>query len=434
MKLDYSDLTKRAWEIVWKCKFLWLFCFILATAAACSNHSNFLNYSFDGADTDAINVPTTTNIFIKSSWQPGFTDTDLQDIALRYNLLITDGYTYFNSKTEYLHQLNPSLKILAYINGLVVVKNSPDWDYITVNHPEWFLLDSKGNRINERWWPDNYLMDPRSEGWKQFRAGQLLELVNLYGNDGIFLDVITSWLVEGTYIYYSGRPVNPRTSAPYTNNEWRQDNYDYLGYMKQALGPAKLLIFNGISNGSLYQKHNSKPFLDNADGTMEEGFLRNGGDTIDFNKKEIDWKKDVDAVAEIADAGKTCLVTTVIYAGVQATDSQIKTVHRYGFSSYLLAEGPNTYYDFRRWPMTALSRPYDPLWSTPIGTPLAPYYKAGNIYQRDFTGGKVLVNPTDTGATYVLGLSKPYRNLDGQLVLMVSLAPKTGTILTKVAD
>jgi len=51
VKIDYFDLIKRAWQITWKHRFLWLFGFILALAAGGSNVSNSLNYSFNGADT-----------------------------------------------------------------------------------------------------------------------------------------------------------------------------------------------------------------------------------------------------------------------------------------------------------------------------------------------------------------------------------------------
>jgi hypothetical protein len=51
MKLDYFEIVKRAWQIIWKHKYLWVFGFIIALAAGGSNFSNSLNYSFNGADT-----------------------------------------------------------------------------------------------------------------------------------------------------------------------------------------------------------------------------------------------------------------------------------------------------------------------------------------------------------------------------------------------
>lgn len=54
MKLDYFEIIRRAWEITWKYKFLWLFGFIIALAAGGSNVGNNLNYSMNGADSSTL--------------------------------------------------------------------------------------------------------------------------------------------------------------------------------------------------------------------------------------------------------------------------------------------------------------------------------------------------------------------------------------------
>src|SRR3972149_5044657 len=166
--------------------------------------------------------------FAVDSWEAGHRDVDLQYIASHYDLLITDGYSYYNSKVSHLRELNPNLKILAYRNGTIIVKGSSDWSYITANHPGWFLLDSQGNRIFEKDYPLNYLLDPQNSGWKAYRAEQLEEYVGTYGYDGIYLDVIHPWILSGDYLYYNAHPINPRTVKPFTNSEWWQANLDFL--------------------------------------------------------------------------------------------------------------------------------------------------------------------------------------------------------------
>ena len=74
------------------------------------------------------------------------------------------------------------------------------------------------------------------------------------------------------------------------------------------------------------------------------------------------------------------------------------------------------------------------MWDTPLGSSSSAYYNSFSLYQRDFSNGKVIVNPTDSGTTYSLSLSSKYKDLDGNIISSVSLSPKTGTVLVKYID
>ncbi len=54
MNLDFFDVIKRAWQITWKNKFLWVFGFIIALGAGGSNFSNTSNYSFSGNEGSSV--------------------------------------------------------------------------------------------------------------------------------------------------------------------------------------------------------------------------------------------------------------------------------------------------------------------------------------------------------------------------------------------
>jgi hypothetical protein len=65
-----------------------------------------------------------------------------------------------------------------------------------------------------------------------------------------------------------------------------------------------------------------------------------------------------------------------------------------------------------------------------FGQPLGAYYKIGgtSVYARDFSGGKVLVNPTD--APYTVTLDKSYVTYTGNAVSgSLTLIPHSGVIL-----
>ena len=382
---------------------------------------------------DLASRDSSIRIITFDSWDANQTDADLQYIATHYDVFITDGYSYYNGKVGYLHQLNPSLKVLPYRNALVIVKGGADWSHIDANHPDWFLKDSAGNRIYEKDYPSNYLLNPNNNEWKNFRAQQLKTFTETYGYDGVYLDVILPWINDGGgYIYYNAQPVNPATGVLFTNDEWKQANLGFLDYMKQAIGSFKTLMINGLSNGDTYYRWGVSDYMTKCDSAFMEDFLRWGDQAVSFNKSETEWKKDIDAVNAVAQMGKEAVVETAVYNSVAATATEIRTMHLYSLGSYLLVSGPTTGYCF--WPpFTTSVQPYDDLWSTSIGQPEAAYYKLNNVYQRDFTGGKVLVNPTDTGQTFNIALGGSYRTLDGQVVTSISLAPKTGTILTKIA-
>jgi hypothetical protein len=64
-----------------------------------------------------------------------------------------------------------------------------------------------------------------------------------------------------------------------------------------------------------------------------------------------------------------------------------------------------------------------------LGPALGPYAKIDGVYQRTFAGGRVLVNPTLTAQTVVLGGS--YRTLSGTSVGSVTLAPNGAEILIR---
>ena len=104
----------------------------------------------------------------------------------------------------------------------------------------------------------------------------------------------------------------------------------------------------------------------------------------------------------------------------------------WSLATYLLGSGPKShfYHDQAGGPYMG----YYAVWDAPIGTPTGGYYQADGVYQRDFTNGKVLVNPYEGGAAITVSLSEPLRVLeyDGALsspVTSVDLSPQHGVVL-----
>jgi len=67
------------------------------------------------------------------------------------------------------------------------------------------------------------------------------------------------------------------------------------------------------------------------------------------------------------------------------------------------------------------------IYTAPIGSPTGTRYKQDNLWQRNYTDGKVLVNPTYN--SYTASLDKKYKKLDGAVVTSVTLKGHEGIIL-----
>ncbi|MDY6834825.1 MAG: hypothetical protein SVY53_08535 [Chloroflexota bacterium] len=70
------------------------------------------------------------------------------------------------------------------------------------------------------------------------------------------------------------------------------------------------------------------------------------------------------------------------------------------------------------------------IYTAPIGSPLDGKYKADGVWQRDYSEGRVLVNPTTN--TYTIDLGGTYATVDGAMVSSVTLGANGAEILLNV--
>ena len=72
----------------------------------------------------------------------------------------------------------PTGNQVAYLAG--------DFCRISVQHPDWFLLDKHGARVRAS--DGNYYMDPGNAGYRWFWLRRAMTLQSQFGWDGLFLD------------------------------------------------------------------------------------------------------------------------------------------------------------------------------------------------------------------------------------------------------
>jgi hypothetical protein len=247
------------------------------------------------------------------------------------------------------------------------------------------------------------------------------------GYDGCLVDAIgTASLLDS---YNSGTPINPATKQPFTKTEWLAAANKLIKKMRDFLGANVLLVPNGIRSGNEYFSTTpTRQLLTYADGGFVELFMRGPNQSVNFFRSEAEWKKDVDMLVDAGNRGKSLLTVTKVWTN--ASRAQKDAVHLYSLASFLLGSNGSSHFSFLYDDLTTVVA--HPWWNIDLGAPMGNYFKAGNAYQRTYTKGKVLVNPSPT-ATYTVWLGgASYKNQDGVISKSVTLAPHTGAIMTKV--
>jgi len=384
----------------------------------------------------------------KVSWSSPPSTADLQYIAAHDSMLITDGYPVADSEVATLHAMNPALTVLPYINALETTGADhvyPGWcsvpmtdyvcpagDTIVAQHPDWELRDAAGDVVYDRACGTScVVMDPANPGYIAYREQEMQWYVDTYGYDGVFLDQIFPSPSTSTY---DATPIDPRTGGPYTATAWAQDVTTFLSGMKQALG-SRLLIINSLGSGAEYAANSAAEdgFLSVADGAAEEGFIQWSTDTAP--RSVAAWLQDVQSIAAVSSMGKLAIGWTDATAS-QASAGAADQAARYSLASYLLGAGPAAlrYFNFQDYVpdggdpcADGAGQPADPDWTIELGDPAGPFYQVGSLYERDFTAGKVIVNPTDSAAGAALGGA--YTTANGASVTSVDLEPQSAEIL-----
>ncbi len=344
-----------------------------------------------------------------------------QAIALQNDFILRDAVNTTTNAT--MKEANSNLGIIGYVNAMWIWSDLNDfiwsYDYINRNHPEWFLKDSRRRRIQSKQ-HYGWMLDLGNPAFQRYLADAALRAIN-NGINGIYVD--DAHEVYPSFYSVTGYPINPRTGRRYTDADWKQDTYNLLQTAQNAVRSAypgdstKILAYNGYIHG-----WQGEAFMPVADGAQSEGFVHAYWDSATTFRDQATWKGEIDDLINYQAQGKRIFATS----GASGGDLNL-----YCYSSYLLGKGPLSYYNYANYGNGGMNG-----WtgfSAPIGTPLGSYYYAGNVYQRDYSNSKMLVNPT--GGSYAIDLgSGMYRlNQDGSIssgaTSSVTLGPNSGAIL-----
>lgn len=256
---------------------------------------------------------------------------------------------------------------VAYLPG--------DFCRISEEHPEWFLLDTDGERIVDSYQDvDFYLMDPGNAGWRAFFLDRIRQAHFDPNWDGVFLDNVE--------ISLSVRKKQDEIPVKYPDEaSYVAAIQGFLQYLRRNyFGPNHKLLY-----ANLVARQNDENFLDSIeylDGVMHEGW------SIDWPKKwrapEI-WERQLTIAEETQAMGKFIIL-------VGQGKEEDKKLQNFAFASYLLVANGNAAFRY------ANSDDYNEPWmyenyTFELGQPLGPRYKDGDAWRRDFTMGYVWVDP-----------------------------------------
>jgi Ca2+-binding RTX toxin-like protein len=337
------------------------------------------------------------------------------DVARRFDLIVALRTTFPDYVAD-MKAANPNLQLITYSNGAFALAKEG------TRFPDaWYLRDANGRKVTSVAW-GNYLMDPGKLGWRQEAVHECNAFINASGYDGCYLDDLGSGNLDSGNL--SAPPVNPRTGQLYTRLDWINDASNLGAYVETNLG--KPVIVNGLNNGKKYfdATVQSKRLLDGVDGGNAEGFLRGETTPVDQFRSEADWLQEINMLTDAASRGRSIVAMTKTW--VPASADQVERLRRYAYASFLLGTDGHQYLYFNAegpgQPPAASS-----LDDMQLGMPLESFAKRDGVYQRRFSEGLALVNPTDVSVT--VPLTANYTDEDGNAVDTLTMGPNSGDLL-----
>ena len=315
---------------------------------------------------------------------------------------------YQAARVPQLKAANPNLKVLMYKNLSGMTERTSS-GFVSggvatqdaAAHPEWYLLNTSGQRFTSRYFGWVWIADVGSASYQQQWADNVLGEIAAGGWDGVFMDDTNptmSWHYD----------VNRIAKYP-TDAAWQAATRSALVSIGARFRSAGKLVIPNFSNQKSFPAV-IKDWMGLVDGGLNEQFLKWG--TTQTGPETYDptdyWELQLEQMKEAEAAGK-------YYLGITPSTATDRTAARYGFATMLLAGGGKLQfalhndYTNERW-----FEEYDYAIGNPAG---AESKDASGIHKRVFANGLVYVNPTasavrvDFGGAYT-GSGLVGRDLD----------------------
>ncbi|NMB90455.1 MAG: hypothetical protein GYA17_19000, partial [Chloroflexi bacterium] len=246
-------------------------------------------------------------------------------------------------------------------------------DFCTISdqHPDWFLLDSDGNRIEDN---NYYLMDPGNPEWRTFWIERARQYQASLGWDGIFMDN-----VEASLGKFDKRGIRPALYPDDASYQSAIQSFLQQIYTEFTQPEGQLLYGNIISLRDPSVWHSYMQYMDGA--LLEDFAVGWHNDYYDVAR----WEQQLDYLTDTQRAGKRVIL---VAQGEQGDNDR----QQFAFASYLLLTEGRAAFRYTNACCYRVAWPYDN-YQIDLGQPLGERYQEGGVWKRDFSNGLVWVDP-----------------------------------------
>jgi hypothetical protein len=375
--------------------------------------------AFLGSQPVAAQTATVTNAlqrFTPLYMATGSKPTEAEAVAMAKNYdLIAEHAKVLTPYLAAMKAVNPSLKVLAYINGAFDQSKAG-----TLYPTSWYALGANGKRIQSKSF-GNWLMLPTA-AWGSTVGGLCAKAIASSNYDGCFLDTLGIAPLSPGYV--TEPPIDPSTHKVFTPQAWIADQSNTITATKKA-NPTKLIMANGLHDGSKFSI--TQPLL-TADGTaMAEVWLRVSTNKENSFPSLTVWNEDVSMLVTAGQKGEVIGVVTKLWT--KATPAQVTQWHIFMIATFLMGTNGQSMYCFTSAKTVAGMTEDSPLDHTAIGMPIGAMTAKGGVYTRTYTNGIAAVNPGTSSVTIQLGGS--YLDLEGKMVTSETLPAHSGDVFIK---
>jgi putative glycosyl hydrolase-like family 15 (GHL15) protein len=312
---------------------------------------------------------------------------------------------------------NPSTVVLMYQNAASASNSASANGIYPTGVPYgqaassgWLLDNTSGQPFTfegENWL---YAADIGSGGYQNAWASNVIAKLDSAPWDGVFLDD-----VNPTIAYHYCVTCVAKYPSDATYSAAMGSFVQNVGTQIRAAG--KLAVAN-IGSWSSYAS-TVNPWLQYLSGAMDEEFVKWGTSAGTGYANEATWQTQLREVALAQSENK-------LFLGVTHSAASDEQAAVYGYATELLASNGGASYSLAQDYSTAT---WFPEYGYQLGQPTGSYTVSTNgVYERAFTGGIALVNPT--GSTETVSLGGTYSGSGRTNVSSVTLAPQSAAVLT----
>jgi Hypothetical glycosyl hydrolase family 15 len=356
----------------------------------------------------------------------------------RHGLQRPRAYEYVilhSNQARLMHRLkraSPRLKTLMYVDMAATVDytchNGRDdahlptgvgYCWAAAHHPEWFLTDTTGARVNWCDYPMDWQMDIDNAGYRARWLRYVAAEAKRGGWDGVMIDDVA----DDASVHLCGRVLAKYPTA----SDYARATGRFLATVAPRLRRLGLLVLPNIALAdppSASSLARWTRWTSYSSGAVQEYFSKDGRDSSEWytdSADHPDWSVGQRFFRRTQARHKIFIGITYAPAGdVQSM--------RYARASFLLDwDGGPSALAFEPTNPEAQD-PYSREWTIHIGRPSGRRRRVGTGWRRDYTQGVVAINPSPT-TTQTFPLAKTYAFSDGTRTSSLTLAPATAVIV-----